>query len=101
MYLVAGAMTIIWALVVLFCLPADPIRAKGFSTRERYIAVARLRKNNSGVRNLHWKTSQLKESLTDTRFWLCVSMAFFMMFANGPFSTVSLFAAYSRLSTLD
>ncbi|KIV94043.1 hypothetical protein, variant [Exophiala mesophila] len=87
MYLVAGGITVLWAFVVYFFLPADPIRAKGFTTRERYIAVARLRKNNSGVRNLHWKNSQLVESLTDVKFWLCIFMAFFMMFANGPFST--------------
>ncbi|OQU97846.1 hypothetical protein CLAIMM_03725 [Cladophialophora immunda] len=87
MYLVAGAVTVLWALVVLSFLPADPIRARGFSSRERYIAVARLRKNNSGVRNLHWKSSQLIESLTDAKFWLSFFMAFFMMFGNGPYST--------------
>ncbi|KIW95440.1 uncharacterized protein Z519_04024 [Cladophialophora bantiana CBS 173.52] len=87
MYLVAGGITILWALVILTFLPADPIRARGFSSRERYIAVARLRKNNSGVRNLHWKSPQLIESLTDAKFWLSFFMAFFMMFGNGPYST--------------
>lgn len=94
MYLVAGAITVIWSFVVLFLLPADPIRGKGFTTRERYIAVARLRKNNSGVRNLHWKNSQMVECLTDIKFWLCVFMAFFMMFGNGPYSTVRLASCF-------
>lgn len=88
MYLVAGAITALWAIVIYFFLPSDPIRAKGFTVRERYIAVARLRENNTGVRNTHWKTSQLIESLLDPKFWLAFLMALLMEIANGPYSTV-------------
>lgn len=87
MYLVAGSITVLWALVILFFLPPDPIRARGFNDRERYIAVARMKENNSGVRNKHFKVAQLWESLYDVRFWLIFSIAFLMMFANGPVST--------------
>jgi predicted MFS family arabinose efflux permease len=87
MYLVAGAITVLWAFVVLFFIPPDPIRAKHFSERERYIAVARLRTNNSGVRNTHFKIEQVWELLLDLRFWLVFIMAFTMLVANGPVST--------------
>lgn len=87
MYLVAGAITVVWAVVILFFLPPDPIRAKGFSERERYIAVARMRENNSGVRNKHFKIGQVAEALIDPRFWLIFSIAFLMMIANGPVSS--------------
>jgi MFS family permease len=87
MYIVAGAITVLWAFVILFFMPADPIRAKGFSDRERYIAVARMRENNSGVRNKHFKVEQVWESLRDVRFWLIFSIAFLMMIANGPVSS--------------
>lgn len=87
MYLFAGALTITWAIAILFLLPPDPIRAKGFNDRERYIAVARMRENNSGVRNTHFKTEQVWESLMDVRFWLMFSMAFLIMIANGPVSS--------------
>jgi MFS family permease len=87
MYIVAGAITILWALVILFFMPPDPIRARGFSDRERYIAVARMRENNSGVRNRHFKGEQVLESLRDIRFWLIFSIAFLMMIANGPVSS--------------
>lgn len=86
MYLVAGSITIVWSFVILFFLPPDPIRAK-FSDRERYIAVARLRVNNSGVRNTHFKVEQLWELLLDVKFWLAFAMAFLMLVANGPVST--------------
>lgn len=87
MYLFAGAITVLWAFVILFFLPPDPIRAKGFDERERYIAVARMRENNSGVRNKHFKLEQLWESLYDIKFWLAFSMSFLMMIANGPVSS--------------
>lgn len=87
MYIVAGAITILWALVILFFMPPDPIRAKGFNDRERYIAVARMRENNSGVRNKHFKVAQVLEALSDVKFWLIFSIAFLMMIANGPVSS--------------
>ncbi|KAF2013611.1 MFS transporter [Aaosphaeria arxii CBS 175.79] len=87
MYLFAGALTILWGLVILFFMPPDPIRAKGFSDREHYIAVARMRENNSGVRNTHFKVEQLWEALLDLRFWLIFAIAFLMMIANGPVSS--------------
>lgn len=86
MYLVAGSITIVWSFVILFFLPPDPIRAK-FTDRERYIAVARMRVNNSGVRNTHFKVEQAWELLLDVKFWLVFAMAFLMLVANGPVST--------------
>ncbi|CAI7661842.1 unnamed protein product [Penicillium manginii] len=87
MYLVAGAVTIIWGIILVFLLPSDPIRARGFNERQRYIAVARLRVNNSGVRNTHYKKGQVLELLTDLKFWLVFFIAFLGMIANGPIST--------------
>lgn len=87
MYFVSGAVTIIWGLILVFLLPPDPIRARGFSERQRYIAVARLRVNNSGVRNTHYKKGQVVELLADLKFWLIFFVAFLSMIANGPVST--------------
>jgi MFS family permease len=87
MYIVAGSLTVIWSAVIYFFMPPDPIRAKGFTERERYIAVARLRVNNAGVRNTHFKKEQVFDLLTDIKFWIVFAMAFLMMIANGPVST--------------
>lgn len=57
MFIFGGATTVVWSVVMYYFLPADPIRAINFSERERYIAVARLRSNNTGVRNLHFKAN--------------------------------------------
>ncbi|KAF2499053.1 MFS transporter [Lophium mytilinum] len=87
MYLVAGAITMLWAAVIFFFMPPDPIRANGFSERERYIAVARMRQNNAGVRNTHFKAAQVYEALLDIKFWIVFAIAFLMMIANGPVSS--------------
>lgn len=82
MYIVAGSITLLWAFVILFFLPPDPIRAKGFSERERYIAVSRMRSNNTGVRNTHFKGKQVIELLMDEKFWLVFAIAFLMMIGS-------------------
>lgn len=107
MYLVAGSVTVLWSIAIFFLLPSDPIRAKGFTDRgkslqssefddqqmginlfaERYIAVARMRSNNAGVRNTHFKIEHLWDALGDLKFWLAFSMSFLLMIANGPVSS--------------
>jgi sugar phosphate permease len=87
MYIVAGAITILWGIIIYFYMPPDPIRAKGFNERERYIAVARMRANNSGVRNTHFKPAQVLETFIDIKFWIIFSTAFLIMIANGPVSS--------------
>ncbi|KAK5215775.1 hypothetical protein LTR96_011114 [Exophiala xenobiotica] len=87
MYIFAGCLTILWGVALYFILPPDPIRAKGFTDRERYVAVARLRTNNSGVRNTHFKMEQVREALLDPKFWLMFFYALLSMIANGPIST--------------
>lgn len=87
MYIFAGCLTVVWSFLILFLMPPDPIRAKRFTERERYIAVARMRINNSGVRNTHFKKEQVWELMTDVKFWGVFVMAFCMLVANGPVST--------------
>ncbi|CAG9996109.1 unnamed protein product [Clonostachys byssicola] len=87
MYYFAGSLTIVWGIILVFVLPPDPIRAKGFNERERYILVARLKTNNSGVRNTHLKVAQIWELLLDVKFWAVFAIAFLSMIANAPIST--------------
>jgi MFS family permease len=84
MYYFGGALTMAWGIVLLWVLPPDPIRARGFTERERYVLVARLRTNNSGVRNTHYKMDQVRELAVDIKFWLLFSVSFPSMIANGP-----------------
>ncbi|KAL4804101.1 major facilitator superfamily domain-containing protein [Aspergillus unguis] len=87
MYFLAGGLTVIWGVILNFVLLPDPVSARGFSERDRYILVARLQTNNSGVRNTHFKMGQVVELLLDVKFWLLFFTAFFSMIANAPIST--------------
>lgn len=101
MYFFAGALTIVWGIALWFVLPPDPVRAKGFDERQRYIMVARLRTNNSGVRNTHYKPRQVLELAGDLKFWVIFSIAFLCMIANGPISSfVPIIISSFRFSTL-
>lgn len=86
MYYFGGALTMVWGVALLFVLPPDPIRVKGFNERERYIIVARVRSNNSGVRNMHFKGDQVTDLVTDVKFWLLFAVSLLSMIANGPIS---------------
>lgn len=87
MYYFGGGATIIWGAVLYFLLLPDPVRAKGFDSRERYIMVARLRTNNSAIRNTHLSFLQIQELFLDLKFWLLFSCSFLVMIANGPITT--------------
>ena len=104
MYYFGGALTMVWGVALLFVLPPDPIRAKGFNERERYIIVARVRSNNSGVRNMTFKPGQVTDLVTDVKFWLLFSVSLLSMIANGPISAfVPLIIrgfGFSRLNSL-
>ena len=86
-YILAGSLTTVWGLLLVFVLPPDPIRAKGFSEHERYILVARLRSNNATIRNTHFKRAQVLELLCDVKFWLLFYATTLSMIANAPIST--------------
>ncbi|KAK2598689.1 hypothetical protein N8I77_012081 [Diaporthe amygdali] len=87
MFLFAGGVTTLWGLLIPFILAADPISARSLTARERYIAVARIRSNNAGVRNTHLKPEQVKETLLDLKFWLCFFFTVFALIPNGPTSS--------------
>lgn len=80
------------------------MRVKGFNAREKYILVARLRTNNSGVRNTRWKSQQVIELLTDVKFWLAFGVALLAMVSNGAISTFGTIVikgfGYSSLNSL-
>ncbi|KIX00588.1 uncharacterized protein Z518_09653 [Rhinocladiella mackenziei CBS 650.93] len=102
MYIVGGILTILWTFPVLFYLPPDPIRAKGFTERERYIAVARLRVNNAGVRNTHFKKRHVLELLIDEKFWIIFAFAFLSFIAAGPINAfIPIILAGFGFSTLN
>ncbi|KAG8421308.1 hypothetical protein J3458_003197 [Metarhizium acridum] len=65
MYLIAGAITFLWGVVLWWVFPNTPHNAKGFKEEERKLLEERVRANNAGAENNLFKSYQLREALTD------------------------------------
>ncbi|KUI53631.1 hypothetical protein VP1G_01042 [Cytospora mali] len=74
-FIIIGCLCSVWGIVMFLCLPDSPVTASILSERERRIAVERLRENQTGVENKHFKWCQLIEALRDPKTY------FFFLFA--------------------
>lgn len=69
-FLIIGALCCIWGIVITIFMPDSPVTAKFLSTHEKRIAVERLKGNQTGVENKHFKMYQLKEAFLDPKLYL-------------------------------
>ncbi|KAF9464593.1 major facilitator superfamily domain-containing protein [Collybia nuda] len=76
-FLLLGILTIIIAVLVFLVIPDTPANAPWLSEREKAIAVERIARNQTGIKNPTWKKEQFIEALTDIRAWLVVMTLFF------------------------
>ncbi|CED84805.1 Permease of the major facilitator superfamily [Phaffia rhodozyma] len=74
--LTTGLITLVVAVWFLLRFPNNPMDAKFLSKEEKVIAIERIRSNQSGVENKHWKKDQFIETLLDWKTW-----AFFLFAA--------------------
>ena len=69
-FLIVGALCSLWGIVMFIFLPDSPVTAPGLSLQHRRVAVERLRSNQTGVENKHFKPYQLKEAFLDQKLYL-------------------------------
>ncbi|KAF8860424.1 MFS allantoate transporter [Acephala macrosclerotiorum] len=69
-YLVVGAITFAWGFVIILYLPDGPHNAKMLTEYERIVAVWRVSKNRTGVKDPQIHSYQIKEALLDVKTWL-------------------------------
>ncbi|PYI07560.1 MFS general substrate transporter [Aspergillus sclerotiicarbonarius CBS 121057] len=90
-FLILGAITSAYALVLFVFLPDSPAKAVFLKKNERAIAIQRTLKNKTGVLdNGKFKWSQARQALTDPQTWLLVLNSFPSNLANGGLTTVSI-----------
>ncbi|KAL4795797.1 major facilitator superfamily domain-containing protein [Aspergillus venezuelensis] len=68
-YIFAGVLTFLFGIWCFF-LPNNPLNAWFLTPEERVVAVERLRKSQTGVKNHKLKPGQLKEAILDVKIWL-------------------------------
>ncbi|KAF6813218.1 MFS allantoate transporter [Colletotrichum sojae] len=86
---ITGAISIAYGLVVGLLLPDSPVSAKFITSRERFIAVERLRADQLGIENKTFCAAQLRETLADPKTWL---MFFFNIWVSVPNGGLTNFA---------
>ncbi|KAJ3736008.1 major facilitator superfamily domain-containing protein [Lentinula guzmanii] len=76
-----GLITLVTSVCFWFWFPNSPTTAWFLTPEERVLAVQRIKVNQTGVENKHWKREQFIETLQDPKIWV---MALFAAVANIP-----------------
>ncbi|KAG7086386.1 hypothetical protein E1B28_002343 [Marasmius oreades] len=79
--IICGALTLFCALAFWFLFPDSPTNAWFLTMRERAMAIKRIKENQTGVENKHFKKEQMIEAVTDPKTWL---FALFAALDNVP-----------------
>jgi len=85
-FLTIGLITVAVGCIFLYFMPDNQLNARFLTPQERVMAVERIRKNQQGVGNKHFKMYQLKEALVDPMTWAFVFFALVADIPNGGIS---------------
>ncbi|CZT14494.1 uncharacterized protein RCC_12184 [Ramularia collo-cygni] len=83
LFLVLGAFSILWAVVLYFFLPDSPVSCWYLSEREKYVCLRRVQGNNTGMEDKVFKWYQVRECLVDPKTWLLALFAVAQNIPNG------------------
>ncbi|KAJ7100458.1 MFS general substrate transporter [Mycena epipterygia] len=87
--IITGILTLITSVCFWFFFPDSPTNAWFLTPQERVVAVMRLKENQTGVENKHFKKEQMIEALMDPKTWL---FALFGALNNVPNSLTNQFS---------
>lgn len=85
-FLWAGLFTILLGFLFLWRIPDSQLNARWLSSEDRGLAVARVRENQQGIGNKHFKLYQFKEALRDPMTWAFVLLSLVGDIPNGGIS---------------
>ena len=75
MMLVIGIISAISTVVTFFYLPDSPTKAKFLTEEEKTLYVERVRRNDQGIRQKHWRSEQAWEAAKDPLTYLLFLLA--------------------------
>ncbi|KAJ5219524.1 Major facilitator superfamily transporter [Penicillium chermesinum] len=87
-FLILGAVTIVWALCTILLLPDTPSNAWFLTTSDRAKAVTRVQENLTGVKSDHFNWAQCREAFADMKTWFLVLIQVGANIPNGGVSAV-------------
>ena len=77
---------IVLAVPTLFILPGHPTRARWLNDEQKFIALERIRLNNTGSQSTHFKWDQVKECFLDPKAWIYAATVFCVSLVSGGIS---------------
>jgi len=86
LFLVIGLFTSAMGCLFLYFMPDSQLNARFLSQHERVLAVERIRVNQQGVGNKHFKWYQFREAFTDPMVWAFVFYSLVADIPNGGIS---------------
>lgn len=87
-FLAVGLFTASVGCAFLYFMPDNQLNARFLTPRERLMAIERIRKNQQGVGNKHFKMYQFKEALLDPMTWAFFAFALIADIPNGRRSPI-------------
>jgi ACS family allantoate permease-like MFS transporter len=88
LFLVIGLFTAAVGVLFLFIMPDSQLNARFLTQEERVMAVERIRINQQGVGNKHFKWYQFKEAIADPMVWAFVFYSLVADIPNGKSRTI-------------
>ncbi|KAJ5218413.1 transporter [Penicillium cinerascens] len=85
-FLVTGLLTVVLGCVFLWIVPDNQLNARWLKKEDRILAIARVRINQQGIGNKHFKLYQVKEALLDPMSWAFFFYALIVDIPNGGIS---------------
>ncbi|KAF7190847.1 putative transporter [Pseudocercospora fuligena] len=89
LFIVLGAYSILWGVVLYVFLPDSPISCWYLSEREKYVCLQRVKQNNTGMEDKQVKWYQVRECLADPKTWCIALFAVAQNIPNGGLVTFS------------
>ncbi|KAK5557124.1 hypothetical protein LTR46_004935 [Exophiala xenobiotica] len=86
LFIIFGALTFLWGVVMYFVLPNNPQTAKFLTPEERKLAFARVQGVRHSADTRKWSNAQFKEALIDPRSWLFFLLNVFITLPGGGLS---------------
>lgn len=96
-FLVTGLLTIALGCIFLWIVPDNQLNARWLKKEDRVLAVARVRINQQGIGNKHFKLYQVKEALLDPMTW---AFFFYALIADIPNGGITNFFSQLVLHTI-
>ncbi|OQV07347.1 hypothetical protein CLAIMM_11797 [Cladophialophora immunda] len=87
MFLILGAVTLVWSIVLFFALPDSPLTTKKLTESERKIVVRRLERNNAGTISRTFNKGQFFEAFRDYKLYSCTLIILLTGVPSGALGT--------------